>query len=95
MVGLGDKYCYEMVRIIKDELIDGAKDVLALHGIKAAYALSDALDDSTITPDAKIKLMAAKEVLDRVGIYKADTVVDLSGMSAVIVLPAKDSETDV
>ena len=91
LAGYAPGYCYSAARLIKDELIDAAKDILVLYGIKAAFTLANALDSDSIDAQTKIKLKAAQEVLDRIGIHKAEaTGIDLTGANTIILFPAKE-----
>jgi len=84
-------YAYEVVEKVKDELIEGAKRILALYGIKAAYSLTEALNDDDITPQTKIKLRAAEQILDRIGVHKNEQAgVSLNDSNAIILFPAKN-----
>ena len=63
---------------------------LAMHGLKAANAILGVMDNPT-TPQAKVKLDAAKEVLDRGGVGKRvlDSITEDQTRS-IIIIPAKN-----
>lgn len=73
---------------LKDAIIDRAKTELALHAPKAAMALGGLLTGVS-PPDAKLKLAAIVQVLDRTNIVKTDTVV-IDTKGGLFILPSKD-----
>ena len=79
----------EIVRALRDEIIDAAKDVLVLNVGKAAHAITDQIDN----PDkagASISARAALEVLDRVGVVKSTGDISLKvPEGGLVILPAK------
>jgi hypothetical protein len=61
----------EVVRTLKNEIIEKAKEAMAMSSVEAAFALMDGMRN----PNAlgmKNKLTAAEKVLDRAGIIKKD-----------------------
>ena len=90
IAGYARGYCFSAAKVLKDELIEAAKDVLALHGVKAAFALTDALDSDKIKSETKIKLAAAREILDRVGVHKNDgSNINMEAGSTLFLSPEK------
>ena len=86
---------YQMViKALKDEIIERAEYSLALHSAKAVKGLVDALDEDGKTPGVNIRMEAAKQILDRVGLVKKEKI-DISAKVAhgIFVLPAKDIVT--
>jgi len=63
----------------------------ALNSAKAVKGLVDALDEDGKTPGVNIRMEAAKQILDRVGLVKKDKI-DITGQVAhgIFILPAKD-----
>ena len=45
-----------------------------MHAPKAAMQITGMMDDNAILPQANIRLEAAKQVLDRIGIVKKDQI---------------------
>lgn len=79
-----------IVESLKDEIFDATKTYMSRVGPKAAYAFHSALNDPTQL-GVKEKMQAAKEVLDRAGVVKAEKVqVETSG--GLFILPPKDSD---
>lgn len=79
----------EIVRSLRDEIIDAAKDVLVLGVNKAAHAIVDQIDNPN-TAGASISARAALEVLDRVGVSKPSGDITLKvPEGGLVILPAK------
>ena len=81
-----------VVKALKDEIIERAEYSLALHSAKAVKGLVDALDEDGKTPGVNIRMEAAKQILDRVGLVKKDKI-DINAQVAhgIFILPAKDA----
>ena len=83
-----------IIKALKDEIIERAEYSLALHAAKAVKGLVDALDEDGKTPGVNIRMEAAKQILDRVGLVKKEKI-DINAQVAhgIFVLPAKDIAT--
>ena len=81
----------KVVKSLKDEILERAEYSLALNSAKAVKGLVDALDEDGKTPGVNIRMEAAKQILDRVGLVKKDKI-DITGQVAhgIFILPAKD-----
>ena len=81
----------KVVKALKDEIVSQAEYSLALHSAKAVKGLIDALDEDGMTPAANIRMEAAKQILDRVGLVKKEKI-DISAQIAhgIFILPPKD-----
>jgi|TARA_Y100000034_G_scaffold115526_1_gene152792 hypothetical protein len=81
----------KVVKALKDEIIAQAEYSLALHSAKAVKGLVDALDEDGMTPAANIRMEAAKQILDRVGLVKKEKI-DINAQVAhgIFILPPKD-----
>lgn len=81
---------YSLLRSLKDEIIERASFILAMNSPKAAMTLVEAMDKGATSPSVSIKMNAAQQVLDRIGIVKHDKV-DISSDSqmGIFILPAK------
>jgi hypothetical protein len=81
-----------VVQGLKDEIIEKAESVLAAHSPKAALGISRALTDDGSIPGASIRMEAAKQILDRVGLVKKEKI-DINAKVAhgIFVLPAKEA----
>ncbi len=82
----------KVVQGLKDQIIERAETVLAAHSPKAALSIANAIDDDGSIPGASIRMEAAKQVLDRVGIIKKEKI-DINAKVAhgIFVLPAKEA----
>ena len=82
-----------LMRTVKDEIIDRAKNQLAGSSVKAINRLSEGLDADGTIPSGQmdIRMKAASEILDRAGISKKQEVnVNGQVLHGVVMLPAKD-----
>ena len=81
----------KVVKALKDEIMERAEYSLALNSAKAVKGLVDALDEDGKTPGVNIRMEAAKQILDRVGLVKKDKI-EMTGQVAhgIFILPAKD-----
>ena len=81
----------KVVKALKEEILERAEYSLALNSAKAVKGLVDALDEDGKTPGVNIRMEAAKQILDRVGLVKKDKI-DITGQVAhgIFILPAKD-----
>ena len=81
-----------VVQGLKDEIIERAESVLAAHSPKAAISMANAIDDDGSIPGANIRMEAAKQVLDRVGLVKKEKI-DINAKVAhgIFILPPKEA----
>ena len=82
----------KVIKALKDEIIERAEYSLALHSAKAVKGLVDALDEDGKTPGVNIRMEAAKQILDRVGLVKKEKI-DINAQVAhgIFILPAKNA----
>ena len=82
----------KVVHGLKDQIIERAETVLAAHSPKAALSIANAIDDDGSIPGANIRMEAAKQVLDRVGLIKKEKI-DINAKVAhgIFVLTAKEA----
>ena len=82
----------EIVKGLKEEIIDATQTFMARNAPKAAMAVVSGVVNPTDL-GTREKLNAAKELLDRTGIVKTEKVqVETSG--GIMLLPAKKEESD-
>ena len=82
----------EIVKGLKEEIIDETQTFMARNAPKAAMAVVSGVVNPTDL-GTREKLNAAKELLDRTGIVKTEKVqVETSG--GIMLLPAKKEESD-
>lgn len=81
-----------IIRSLKNEIIEIAKDMLAGASIKAVIGLEEALENPNAL-GTKQKIAAAQQLLDRAGLVKPpeDQGLKLEVGEGVIILPAKRS----
>lgn len=81
----------KVLRNLKSQVVERAENYLAVHSAKAATKMVDMLDEDGTTPHANIRMEAAKQILDRIGIVKKDQLdVNMKAMHGIFILPAKD-----
>ena len=82
---------YQVVKSLKDEIIDLATDVLANSAPEAAFKLVDIMKTDRPIPQIANKLQAAQTILDRVGVTKKERLeVNHNSTGGVFILPAKN-----
>ena len=78
----------EVIKPIRDEIIEIAKDILAFNAPRAALTIAGAVSDST-APDVVERTKNAERILDRVGIVKGQEIkIDVS-VSRIALIPAR------
>ena len=83
----------KVIRALKDEIIQRAEEVMASYSPKATMGLVNALDEDGSTPNASIRVEAAKQILDRVGLTKKEKGdINVRSVSGIFILPPKDGE---
>ena len=81
---------YQVVKSLKNEIIDLATDILANSAPQAALKMVDIMNTDMPIPQVANKLQAAQTILDRVGVVKKERVeVDHKTNGGVFILPAK------
>jgi len=94
IVGYAPGYYLKVVKSLKEQILERSEYSLAMHSAKAVKGLVDALDEDGKTPGVNIRMEAAKQILDRVGIVKRDKL-DVTAQVAhgIFILPPKDGIT--
>jgi hypothetical protein len=82
----------KVVQGLKDQIIERAETVLAAYSPKAALSIANAIDDDGSIPGSSIRMEAAKQILDRVGLVKREKI-DINAKVAhgIFILPAKEA----
>jgi phage terminase small subunit len=83
----------QVIKSLRQEMIDLASDVLAQSAPKAAFKLIEVMEAEHSIPQSNVKIQAAQTILDRIGLGKAERVdvnhkVDNSA-GTLFILPAK------
>ena len=81
---------YQVINSLKDELVDLAQNLLAHHAPKAAFKMVEVMDSDRPVPQANVRLQAAQQILDRVGVSKTEKMsVDHNVSGGLFILPSK------
>ena len=91
LAGYSEHSYPKVLRNLRSEIVSRAENYLATHSAKAASKMVDMLDEDGTTPHAAIRLEAAKQILDRIGIAKKEKVdINVKALHGLFILPAKD-----
>tara|TARA_R100000541_G_scaffold21778_1_gene31715 strand:- start:167 stop:598 length:432 start_codon:yes stop_codon:yes gene_type:complete len=91
LAGYSEHSYPKVVRNLKDEIVKRAEHYLAINSAKAVTKMVNMLDEDGTTPHASIRMEAAKQVLDRVGIVKKDQLdINMNLKHGMFILPAKE-----
>ena len=91
LAGYSEHSYPKVVRSLKSEIVSRAEGYLATHSAKAATKMVDMLEEDGTTPHASIRLEAAKQILDRIGIAKKEKIdINMKAVHGLFILPAKD-----
>ena len=92
LAGYSEHSYPKVLRNLKQEIVSRAENYLAVHSAKAASKMVDMLDEDGTTPHANIRMEAAKQILDRIGITKKDSLdINMKAMHGIFILPAKET----
>ena len=81
---------YQVIKSLKEEIVELASNVLAREAPKAAFKLVEVMTAADAIPQASVKLQAAQTVLDRVGLGKTERVdVNHNVQGGIFILPEK------
>ena len=81
----------KVVKSLKDEILQRAEEVMASYSPKATMGLVKSMDEDGRVPGASIRVEAAKQILDRVGLTKKEKLdVNLKSISGIFILPPKE-----
>jgi hypothetical protein len=82
---------HQPLRALKDEIITRAEEQLAAFAPRASMGMINALDEDGSLPGANIRMEAAKQILDRVGLSKREKVdITAKVQHGIFILPPKD-----
>ena len=92
LAGYSEHSYPKVLRNLKQEIVSRAENYLAVHSAKAATKMVNMLDEDGTTPHANIRLEAAKQILDRIGVVKKDSLdVNMKVAHGIFILPAKET----
>jgi hypothetical protein len=91
LAGYSEHSYPKVLRNLKNEIVLRAESYLATHSAKAATRMVGMLDEDGTTPHANIRMEAAKQILDRIGIAKKEKLdINLKAVHGLFILPSKD-----
>ena len=91
IVGYAPSTWPKVVKALRSEIIEQAENVLAAHSPKAVISMTNALEADGSIPQANIRMEAAKQILDRVGIVKREKLdIEAKIQHGIFILPAKE-----
>lgn len=77
----------DVVKALKDEIAERTKEFIAMTSPKAAYSIVDVIDNPQELGQ-KLRLTAAKDMLDRAG-FRPTEKVEVSAPNPLFILPEK------
>ena len=81
---------YAVVKSLKSEILDMASNIMAQNAPKAASKLVQIMDSPEPIPQANMRIQAAQQLLDRVGLGKTERVdVNVNTGGGLFIIPAK------
>tara|TARA_R110000751_G_scaffold72248_1_gene146477 strand:+ start:337 stop:783 length:447 start_codon:yes stop_codon:yes gene_type:complete len=97
MAGYADGVYPQVVKALKEEIIDLAAQILAQSAPKAAMKLVEVMESDSPIAQSNVKVQAAQTILDRIGLGKMDRIDVNHNISdntgALFILPAKNPST--
>ncbi len=91
LAGYAEGSYFQVIKSLKNEIIELASQILAQSAPQAAMKLVDVMNTDDPMPQANVRLQAAQTILDRTGLGKQDRIdvsVETDGGS-LFILPAK------
>ena len=83
---------YQIIKSLRQEIVDLASNVLAREAPSAAFKLVEVMQSDTAMPQASVKLQAAQTILDRVGLGKQERMeVNHNVTGGIFILPEKQT----
>ncbi len=90
LAGYAEGTHYAVVKALKSEILDMATNIMALNAPKAASKLVEIMDSAEPVPQANMRIQAAQQLLDRVGLGKTERLdVNVNSGGGLFVIPAK------
>jgi len=83
---------YQIIKSLRQEIVDLASNVLAREAPSAAFKLVEVMQSDNAVPQANVKLQAAQTILDRVGLGKQERMeVNHNVTGGIFILPEKQT----
>ena len=90
LAGYAEGSYTQVVKALKEDIIELASHILAQSAPKAAIKLVDVMDSEEPIPQASVRLQAAQTILDRIGLGKTDRInIDHKVSGGIFILPEK------
>ena len=90
LAGYAEGSYTQVVKALKEDIIELASHILAQSAPKAAIKLVDVMDSEEPIPQASVRLQAAQTILDRIGLGKTDRMnIDHKVSGGIFILPEK------
>jgi hypothetical protein len=90
LAGYAEGSYTQVVKTLKEEIIELASHILAQSAPKAAIKLVDVMDSEEPIPQASVRLQAAQTILDRIGLGKTERMnIDHKVSGGIFILPEK------
>ena len=90
LAGYAEGTHYAVVKSLKSEILDIATSIMAQNAPKAASKLVQIMDSPEPIPQANMRIQAAQQILDRVGLGKTERLdVNVSSGGGLFIIPAK------
>ena len=91
LAGYAEGSYTQVVKALKEDIIELASHILAQSAPKAAIKLVDVMDSEEPIPQASVRLQAAQTILDRIGLGKTERLnVNHKVSGGIFILPEKD-----
>ena len=96
LAGYAEGSYTQVVKALKEDIIELASHILAQSAPKAAVKLTQIMDSEDPIPQANVRLQAAQTILDRIGLGKSDRLeVNHQNQQGIFILPAKGETIDM
>lgn len=83
---------YQVLKALKNEVLELTTEVLAQSAPQAAFKLLDIMNSDAPIPQANNKLQAAQTILDRVGIAKTERLdINHKVAGGIFIMPEKET----
>ena len=83
---------YQVLKALKNEVLELTTEVLAQSAPQAAFKLLDIMNSDAQIPQANNKLQAAQTILDRVGIAKTERLdINHKVAGGIFIMPEKET----
>ena len=90
LAGYSETSYPSVVKALRQEILDLATGILAQSAPKAAMKLVHIMDSAEPIPQANMRIQAAQQILDRVGLGKTERLdVNVNTGGGLFVIPAK------